>query len=684
MIRIGVYSRVSSVGQLEGHSLATQSDRSDATARRLAGNEDYEIILYEERALSGVLPPAQLSTEEGEEFRPVLTRLLEDAEKGLLDWILFSAVDRLARDPAVFYAVEKRLQKLGIPYRFLDVDVDPSSDTGAAMIGVLQLFASMWLKQHRRRITDAWHKRLEEGYPPGGRPPYGWQWQDHAAVAPGGRRGYLRDTDQAHWALWMKERYLTGWTTTRIAEELRKRGVPRPCGQNCHWDSSAVRKVLVHHINAGLVRQPDGSVKPGAHWEQRLWPPEERELICKRLKRNRKLGAMTIANSHYPLAGIITCGHCGQRLYGALSQSTGKRLYQCHTRVRKGKWSCPGVGRLAEPLEQAVMETIRQLSAAEEVRNLALEETLALLEKEKEHLTEYLAQLQRQRGDIQQRIDRLTDMRAGGELTAQEFLEHKNRLSEQRQQVNQHLAQVEAQIDNQSTRRVELEAIRNTLQNFEAIWQALDPDEQQEALRDVIEYAKLERAEGEDLILRLKVAFLPERTIPMPSYIKRKAARGPDSLTPRLLAYLKHRQQELDDSAIASVFDTNLSSVRRMARQIKNRLQVDTVAEAMPLAAERLEREAHALPMIGRLKKRVPNQPKFRWTRRRRQILAAAATGKLHKDLAASLGITPKTFSEHLRQMKKYAGVKTLNELLAYAAEKGLLDETCKEEERSK
>lgn len=672
-MNVAVYGRVSDPTQLEGHSLDTQADRVDKFAESWFGAGMYELREYMEEGLSGDYPHEQFKDEYALKTRSALTRLIEDVERGAIDFVFFYRVDRLARDRGIFYDVEKRLQRKGVPYRFLDVNVDPTTDEGSMMIGVHQLFAELWLKQHKKRIKDAFAKRREEGYPPGGLPPYGLKWEDPETLKRGERRGWVRDPETCQWAIWMKERYLAGWTTTQIAEELVKLGVPRPARRGSNWDSGRVRTILVNHFYAGLIKHPDDSTTQGQHWEERLWDPAEWELMSARLKRNKRLGSTTVKSTHFPLGGIITCGHCGQRLYGSVSAATGKRLYQCRTRSRRGKDLCKGVGRLAEPIEKGVLGIIRQLALAGDVQDAACSTVASVLGKEQNHLIAHRKELDQELQSVQQRIDRSFDMRADGELTPAQYAEQNQRLSARRSELEQQMGGLDAELADQSSRTFELQRAKETLRNFEAVWGELDPAEQQEALHVVIEHATLERAEGEDLNLRVKVAFLPERIIPIPSYIKRKATSGPESLTPRELAYLKHKQTGLSDRAIANIFDTTVENAGGQWRGIRGRLGVETLEEALTLTADRLEREAHALPLSGRANKSPKHRPKIKWTEKLKAIVQALADNKPRKQIMAELGIKEKNLSERTRRMKRAIEVETTEELVAYARETGAI-----------
>ena len=233
MKTIGLYVRVSSKEQLKGHSLETQIARLTATVSEAAGNEPRNIKIYEERGLSGELPPDQFADEHDRGSRKALTELLRDAEAGELDEVYFYSVSRLAREKAVFFQALKKLQRFGVKYIFNDMKVDPATPEGSAMIGMDAVFRSWQLDMHKVRIADAWAKRREEGYPPGGQPPYGLQWEKRADVTGRARRGWIRNDEQATWAIFMKERYLAGWTTSKIAEHLTELGVSRPSGKHC-------------------------------------------------------------------------------------------------------------------------------------------------------------------------------------------------------------------------------------------------------------------------------------------------------------------------------------------------------------------------------------------------------------------------------------------------------------------
>lgn len=188
-----------------------------------------------------------------------------------------------------------------------------------------------------------------------------------------------------------------------------------------------------------------------------------------------------------------------------------------------------------------------------------------------------------------------------------------------------------------------------------------------------MEYAELRRT-GDDLELRLKVHYMPERVLHLPSGTKRGAAEGVGALMPRELAYLKHRRDGLSNEQIATRFDVGRESAAQLALTILDRLGVDSVAGAVELASSRIDAELHALPLEGRLRQRPADRLKFTWTAKRRAILRGLAEGKSRAQIVAAYGRGRKTLDNRIGRMKQQAGVRSDEELVAWAIEQGVIE----------
>jgi len=669
---IAVYGRVSDPRQAQlGHSIETQLADARKRADAMFGEHQHVVREYVDSGLSGAYPPEQMLGRgmAPRAVRPALTSLLADADNHEIDFVFFFEVGRAARDEEIHFFVQRWLEERDIGFRYLEVDVDPTTEDGKLLTGVMGLMAAHFRRVNARRIKQAWRARFAAGYPPGGPAPFGFDWEPREAVPSGGRRGYVRNEEQARWVRWMFDQYQAGWTTTRIADELVRMGVPRSRGDTITWDGGVVRKILMHPVYAGLLRTQDGELIHAQWYEDRMWEPEERELILKRLKRNRKLGSTTVNKAEYLLNGILTCAHCGRRLYAGHTPG-GRRQYWCHGEHAE----CPGLQKVAEPVESAVVAVIRELAASTDVRELAAQQVVSILAGEAERLQEQLAALEAKLAVCDTRLDRLTDLRLDGELTQEEFAAQRKRLTDERTEVEQQADAVRAELEGQSVREAELAAIEAVLADFDRVWDALDDQEKHEALFTAVERAELRRAGPDDLELRLQVHYLPERVLHLPSGIRRGAGPGAAGLMPRELAYLKHRRDGRSDHDIAALFDVTVQSVIKLRGAIMSRLEVEDVSEAVALASRRIDAELHALPLRGRLRARRRNQPGFTWTEKRRQILRGLAAGEPRAQLAARMQHKPETLLERIRRMRKAAGVETNQELVEWARRTGLID----------
>jgi len=394
--------------------------------------------------------------------------------------------------------------------------------------------------------------------------------------------------------------------------------------------------------------------------------------MMKRLTRNRRTGSSTVLAAHYPLGGIIICAHCNKRLYCA--SPNGTRHYHCKSWISQEDGGCGGIARKADNVEKAVMTAIRDLATSDRVQHLASEQIEEVLGDKREQLDDHRQQLVRERDQTQQQVDRLTDMRTAGELTGEQFANQKDRLWEHLKELDTQIGQVTEQIEAQGVQRAELEEVRRMLQDFPRIWDQLDDDERKEALHTIIESCSLERAENNDLLMRLKLPYLPEQQIPMPSATKRRAETGVWSLSQRELAYLWHRRAGFDEDRIAKLWDTCKQNVVCKRYSIRKRLGVEDMDKAVMMASERLDSERHALPLMGRLRPRNTGRKKLNWTKKRLQILQGLADGVPRETIRDQQGgITAKTLSERIRRMKRHAGVDSPAELVEWAKQQGIL-----------
>lgn len=152
--------------------------------------------------------------------RPVLAQALADLKAGKADALAVSKLDRLSRSVADFSGLLETATRQRWALICLDLGIDTSTITGAAMAQVTCTFAEMERKMIAERTSDAMAKiKATTG--------------KHM-----GRRSVL---PQATVARIHRER-TAGLSMARIADTLNAEGVPTATGRT--WHASTIRQVL--------------------------------------------------------------------------------------------------------------------------------------------------------------------------------------------------------------------------------------------------------------------------------------------------------------------------------------------------------------------------------------------------------------------------------------------------------
>ncbi|WP_431813872.1 recombinase family protein [Kocuria sp. cx-455] len=152
--------------------------------------------------------------------RPVLAQVLADLKAGKADALAVSKLDRLSRSVADFAGLLETATRQRWALICLDLGIDTSTITGAAMAQVTCTFAEMERKKIAERTRDGMAKiKTTTG--------------KHM-----GRRSVLPQAtvDRIH-----RER-ATGMSMARIADLLNTEGVPTATGRT--WHASTISQVL--------------------------------------------------------------------------------------------------------------------------------------------------------------------------------------------------------------------------------------------------------------------------------------------------------------------------------------------------------------------------------------------------------------------------------------------------------
>ena len=332
------YVRVSTEEQArEGYGLAAQ----EQAARAYCQAQGWELVeVYADAGRSG----------KSMRGREALARLLEDAQAGRFQRIVFWKLDRLGRNLRDLLDICDTLESLNVGI----VSIQEAIDTGTAAGRMVRSFLGAVAEFEREVITERIKAGIAEKARQGelvGPLPLGYKRDESGVVV----------FEEAV-ALLVREafvRYATGAYSLRDmahwADEVGLRST-----EGNHLDRLSLRKILNNIAYTGQVafhrRQGGGIVARGKHSaivDAALFAEVQEAL------RNRQthVPERPFGREPYPLTGVAVCHACGAPMLGCavtVDRRWRYRYVRCSTAQRRGRDACRQPMVRAELLEDQV------------------------------------------------------------------------------------------------------------------------------------------------------------------------------------------------------------------------------------------------------------------------------------------------------------------------------------------
>ncbi|MFC2041937.1 recombinase family protein [Chloroflexota bacterium] len=380
-MRAVAYLRVSSISQVEGHSLNAQ----DRLFNELCKNRGWEVVrVYREEGRSAHV--------EAIARRPVFRQLLEDAAKGDFEVVVVHTLDRWARNQRVMLESFNILAKTNVSLVSITENIDYSTPQGKLFTQMLGSFAEYFSGALANHVSKGLDQRAHEGKHTGGIP-FGYEscWTGEKGQRkplcdpehPGGIHIHAKEGPVVTELFW---RYSSGTTTlSQLAAWLNEQNfrtrntkrLPAPDGNLTSgprlFTTASVRGILHNPFYTGKVTHR-GKLLPGLH--EALISPDVFQTVQTNLKKNsgRSETLQIRPERHYLLKGIIRCAYCGMPMW-AQTYKSGKPFYREHKNSRS-HGICPGGGSVTCPV---VDEQISKLIEAIELGPQWLEEVLSII-----------------------------------------------------------------------------------------------------------------------------------------------------------------------------------------------------------------------------------------------------------------------------------------------------------------
>lgn len=385
--KVAAYARVSTDFEEQQNSYELQIEYYSIYIR---SRPDWEFAgIYTDEGISGT------STARREGFNTMIS----DALAGKIDLILTKSVSRFARNTVDSLTTIRNLKEHGVEVYFEKENIWTFNSKGELLITIMSSIAQEESRSMSENITWARRKRYAEG---------------KSRVSFANFLGYdagedgtaIVNQEQAKLVLEIFRMYHRGLSTTMIADQLTKAGVPSPMGKD-RWFDTVIFSILTNEkyrgdallqkeftvdFLTGKMKINEGEV-PSYYVQNDHEPiidPDEFELTYEIL--------VSDAESKYKhqrfISGLIYCDLCGSRFMPYPVHSNDKyRHTRWHCRHRYAQKRCPAPSVSDTDLKTMLLSALREFLYSDPVYARDRQAILSMLSKE-EKLQERISALE--------------------------------------------------------------------------------------------------------------------------------------------------------------------------------------------------------------------------------------------------------------------------------------------------
>lgn len=441
--KAALYVRVSTTGQSDDDAYGP--DVQKERGRNFCSSQGYELSdahVFEE-TISGATSPKK---------RPVLTKLLEAAERHEFDFLVVYKIDRLARDLRVFLDITSKLKEYGTAFRSVTEPIDTSTHIGQMFMNLLAIFAEFERGVIRERTMGGKLQAAHEGKFVCGVPTFGYKI-DKAT------KKLVIIPEQAKIV-----RKLFSWVVDEkmplreVEKRMNQLKVPPPYNARYkkrqtlnYWHRRTIGRILTNETYTGTFyyrkyKRPFNNLtsitdkrklRPKEEWiEMSCQPIITREIFeaaKRQLLKNREMAKRNQKRS-YLFSKLIFCSRCGYRMFGGYQPPTKKwpgaggkyyhGTYKNDKAVGVSK-RCEWCPQYSETRLEPVWESLKQILKNPDNMLKPLEKYI-YLEESPENVKERLEQIAVELSTVREKQGRVDELYINGQLEQQKYREHSN------------------------------------------------------------------------------------------------------------------------------------------------------------------------------------------------------------------------------------------------------------------
>lgn len=404
-------------------------------------------------------------------------RMVRDVETGRINCIMVKNLSRAFRNSAnqgkflEEFIPLYRTRFISLYQPRIDTLLDPEV-VHSLEVGITGFLNEQYAYKTSCDVRRTFKSKREKGEFIGAFAPYGYRKD------PRNKNALLPDEEAAEVVRGIFARFVTGgMSKAGIARRLNELGIPNPSaykrakGLRYHnsstgkndglWSPETVSRILKNTLYIGVLtqgRQRVVSYKvhkevsvPESEWfvVQGAVPPIVDRALFDAAQRLHRHDTRTPAGQKevYLFSGLVRCADCGKAM--ARHASRGRVYYTCRTYREKSRRACVGRSIRLDVLERAVLDAVREQIARLPDRDAVIEAIgrASAAQRSASRLDGLLTQ---KRGELERTnalLDRAYYDWKSGDLTREQYLRVRDRLSEQAARLRETATRLEAERD---------------------------------------------------------------------------------------------------------------------------------------------------------------------------------------------------------------------------------------------
>lgn len=361
--------------------------------------------------------------------RQGLEKALELAKAKLIDTVVVTKLDRIARNVRDYVDISAEFNKHEVALVCLDLDIDTSTPDGQMIMRNHANLAQWQAERIAQYSVETVKRHVDQGRPIGP-PPLGYKVTKNE----NGKTTFVVDPVYKKHVEMMEKLYLKLQSIDQVVLELHKKGYKTPRGKT--YTKPRVSRTLQNIRYLG-EQEYDGKIFKGNWSPLRSLALHERiQSILKANRRTKHSPNRAFQKYVYLLQGLLKCPRCHSTMMPrpGIGGSKGKQYYPYYVCMKAEKTrgiDCERTYLASETIDNAVIEFIRKLhlepKIIEQVVKRANQATSGRLESLEADLERIRKELKDTRTKISNLVDILADKGMAELKTVKSKLESLNK-----------------------------------------------------------------------------------------------------------------------------------------------------------------------------------------------------------------------------------------------------------------